>query len=222
MFNDLVRIEVGTGEAKRTFETWRGVLSFYSGYFDGALNGRFRESAEGLVAIPSENPLIFDLFNHWAITRRFFESTLAPSTLFDYRTLAELWVFGDAHINPLLQNTVADILAEKMITTATVPDSDTIDYIYENTVPGSRLRYTIRRSIEDLHGFSANSYWRTMVPQGMDLEPGNPEDLKHMIAMRHWGELNVAAQNYCLSKACCERHIHDESSACPRAYEDNK
>ena len=38
LFDTLIRIEVGTGEDKRTIEVFKGVLCFYSGYFNASLS----------------------------------------------------------------------------------------------------------------------------------------------------------------------------------------
>ena len=81
-FDTIIEVQVGTGDDKRTFEVFKGVLCFYSGYFQAALNGRFAEAHVHIVKLPTEEPLIFELFRYWIHTRRFFEPVLEPHLLF--------------------------------------------------------------------------------------------------------------------------------------------
>ncbi|KAK0352278.1 hypothetical protein LTR91_025007 [Friedmanniomyces endolithicus] len=53
-FDCIVHIDVG--EKRRRFEAHRGVISFYSGYFDRAFNGDFAEAASGELTMKSEDP----------------------------------------------------------------------------------------------------------------------------------------------------------------------
>ena len=139
-FDELGTIDVGEGDDKRTFQAFKGVLAFYSGYFDGAFNGRFVEARAGAVKLPTEDPLIFEIFLHWTNTRRFYESTLDPAVLLSFDTIAALWIFGDAHEIPMLQNEVVDVFVLKLRGTMIRPERETIDFIWENTPEGSALQ----------------------------------------------------------------------------------
>jgi hypothetical protein len=141
--DDFVNITVGApDEEQRSFRASKAILSFYSGYFDAALNGRFREAADG-VSLTTEDPPTFEIFLHWINTRRFYESTLDPVILLGYDTMAKLWVFGDAQDVPLLQNETIDTFHQKLKCTHNRPDIDTIDYIWSNTPPNAKLRVLI-------------------------------------------------------------------------------
>ncbi|KAK4540191.1 hypothetical protein LTR36_009689 [Oleoguttula mirabilis] len=207
MFDDLIIIEVGTGDTKRTFEVFKGVLCFYSAYFSSALNGRFRESTEGVIKLPTEDPLIFDLFHHWLFTRRLFDSTLEPSSLLDYRTIAKLWIFADAHLVPLLQNTIADIFAEKMMTSVTAPDSQTIDFIYENSSQGSLLRYTVVQSIR--HMTDPDDLCSVATVEHCKEEMDDAESLNYALGTQKLVKASAAVHTSWLYERCCERHVHD-------------
>ena len=136
----MVRIKVSEGDDQKCFEVHKGVISFYSGYFERALKGSFIEAQKGEVTLPTEDPAVFDLFQYWLYTKRFLPDMTAeePGEL-DWNVLCGLWVFGDAHEIPLLQNTVADKLVEKMINTDIVPINE-ITFIYDDTTEGSQLR----------------------------------------------------------------------------------
>ncbi|KAK3696615.1 hypothetical protein LTR37_017868 [Vermiconidia calcicola] len=138
-FDTLVSIQVGTGESQRTFEVFKGVLCSYSGYFTAALDGRFIEGREGVVKLPTEDPVVFELFRHWLHTRCFFESTLAPEILLSFDMIGKLWILGDAYDLRILQNVVADILVAKVLDRQ-FPSAEVVSYIFENTAEGSHLR----------------------------------------------------------------------------------
>jgi len=215
MFDTLVTVEVGTGDTQRTFEVFKGLLSFYFGYLDSALNGHFHEASERTVKLPSEEPLIFDLFRYWIHTRRFYPSTLEPSVLLDYDALAKLWVFGDAHLVPLLQNTVIEILAEKILDTLTAPEEEVIGFIYENTVPDSPLRFTIITSLkammstpEDLH--------EEVVPWGPPLFADGAEVTKRAVWSTELRKPGGVARRTWLRGDRCRRHVHEEGVCCEK------
>lgn len=144
MFDTLIQVNVGSsseeGATERTFEVFKGVLCFYSGYFATCLNGRWKEAEDQVGPLPDEEPLIFDLFVNWIHTRLFYDSTLEPHVLMDFAALAKLWVFGDAHDIPMLQNEVVDITLRKIRKSKTVFTRDAIEYIYDKTVEFSMLR----------------------------------------------------------------------------------
>lgn len=137
-------------------------MRFYSGYFDAALNGRFKEGNENIVRLTSEDTQVFELFVNYIHTRHFYESTLAPSQLLSFEILARMWVFGDAHDVPLLQNAVVDIwkikASDNRVTQAEAkifPGEDTIDYVFENTMPGA----TLQELLIDLVGIVIEVPW---------------------------------------------------------------
>ena len=140
MFDTLINIEVGSGDEKRTFEVYKGVLCFYSSYFRAALDGRFIEAQEHRVKLSTEDPKIFKMFRHWIHTRCFFESTIAPSTLLSFRIIADLWIFGDAHEVPMLQSEVANVMLEKVRQSRNFPSIVDLTYICDNTIESSPLR----------------------------------------------------------------------------------
>ncbi|KAK5696700.1 hypothetical protein LTR97_008004 [Elasticomyces elasticus] len=142
VLDTLVDVEVGEGEEKRTFQAHKGLLAFYSSYFEAALNGRFLEANNGIVKITTEDPATFELFLLWAHTRRFLhDSDLQPTLMVSYFELAALWVFGDAHeILPVFQDEVIDLFVLKLQGTPERPDTETIEFIWNNTPPSATLR----------------------------------------------------------------------------------
>lgn len=80
----LITVYVGSDDEARKFEIRKDILTFYSGYFAAALNGRFTEAEENVCRLPEEDPMIFEMFQHWIHTRTLYESTLDPSILMSY------------------------------------------------------------------------------------------------------------------------------------------
>ncbi|KAK4896993.1 hypothetical protein LTR27_005240 [Elasticomyces elasticus] len=89
-FDTLIDLVAGEGDAQKTFKAYKGVLSFYSSFFDASLNGEFLEAREGIIKLPTEDPAIVGIFVHWTNTRRFCEDDKDPMEVMGYDTLARL------------------------------------------------------------------------------------------------------------------------------------
>lgn len=101
MFDEMVRIIVG--EQQKRFEVHKGVITFYSGYFDKAFNGGFAEAAAKEVVLKAEDPKIVDFVRYWIYRQRFTPHTGELETKkLGLTDIAKLWIFGDAHEIPML------------------------------------------------------------------------------------------------------------------------
>ena len=220
VFESTVFVEVGTDEVKQRFEVFQGVLSFYSGYFEAAFNGRWQEAQKHAVLLPEADPKIFELFEHWIYTRCFYESTLDPATLLDYVTLTKLWIFADVHDVPMLQNEVVDIMLRKMSESGGFIDEEAIYYIYENTVENSQLR---RLTYECMHkllteamalggGASSSRPLRDSLSEIMGSLPGMDELQKAKSSNLRLTYRRIAGLDY-----RCQWHVHRDSVGCPTA-----
>ncbi|KXT11297.1 hypothetical protein AC579_1667 [Pseudocercospora musae] len=138
-YNSIVRIRAGKAANVEVFEVHKGILWFYSGYFRTAFNGRWKEAEEGAIDMPTISPNIFKHFIHWAYSRRL-EVANKHSPSANDRLLLNLWIFGDAHEIPLLQNEVITRIHRNMVKTWRVPSASQINYVYENAMPQSLLR----------------------------------------------------------------------------------
>lgn len=71
-YDEMSRIKVGTGDVSKTFEVYKGVLKFYSGYFKASIakieSGRFAESKDGVITLPEEDPSAFEALKGWSFT----------------------------------------------------------------------------------------------------------------------------------------------------------
>lgn len=207
LFDTLVRIEVGTGEEKRTFEVYKGVLCFYSDYFNAALRGRFVEAQENIARLPTEDATIFDYFCTWIHKRYFFESTLAPFMLFPFDSLLKLWVFGDAHDVPMLQNEAGDMILRKIVDSRNFPSAEDLCYVCDSTLEDTPLRNLLTYMFEAICGRELK--WSSLDSEG------------RMMTMERSGELlmpwKAKIRTLPSSVYHCTWHVHEDGAKCPNA-----
>ena len=124
----------------KTFTFNKKILCHQSASFDATFNGHFRES-NGLVEI-EEDLETFKLYFKWIYSGKLFDT---PYTEDNYAErsmqLVQLHVLADARLTPALCNAVVDELLEGCTQTkVTVVKPDVVNFVYENTVPSSKLR----------------------------------------------------------------------------------
>lgn len=90
-------------KTKREFHIHKGVLSFWSDYYRGMLNGPFREAKEKTLT-SDEDPYIFAIFESFCYTNQLTDGAVTKGTDLLFTTLVRLWIFGDRVIAPALQN----------------------------------------------------------------------------------------------------------------------
>lgn len=208
MFDTVVRVRIGKDDTTRIFELHRGVLCFYSGYFQSALNGSFVEAQKGEVTLETEDPDIFKLFHYWIYTKRFTSDTgTKDQTALSWQTLFNLWVFGDAHQIPLFQNTAADILVKKALEDHGVP-TGYIPFVYENTLKTSKLRLLVM----DLVGRYADAEKAVDDCFAAALSTEQLLDLLTVV----WQKGEAGRELSELAKQdMCQYHVHEEGARCP-------
>lgn len=207
MFDHLIEVEVGTGEGQRTFKVFNGVLCLYSGYFNAALNGRFKEAENGVVKLPTEDRIVFELFRQYIHTRRFYEPILDPSILLDYATITKLWVYGDAHDVPLLQNAVIDILIAKMKDTGALPNEDVLTYVWANTLESSCSRRA-------LVGACLTVYPALACEDADDVVEDYQPDIFEVASRRTTKLFRKTEMKKWASAVGCDFHVHEEDVKC--------
>ncbi|THX12638.1 hypothetical protein D6D17_03531, partial [Aureobasidium pullulans] len=136
-FGSIVTVEVGPEQ--RSFAIHKDLLCFYSDYFRAAFNGSFKEAAEGKISLPDCDAKIFYIFNGFLYTRELCSEAGKTGLELSSTPLSELWVFGDVHLVPALQNLAIDCLIGRVQTLGSLLNTK-IPYIYRRTVAGSPLR----------------------------------------------------------------------------------
>ncbi|KAH0162774.1 hypothetical protein KCU67_g5806, partial [Aureobasidium melanogenum] len=133
-FQETVTLIVGT--EKKPYTVHKDLLCFYSDYFRAAFQGSFKEAAERKIDLLGVQEDVFEHFQVWLYTRRLDFATLS------FKAIVELWVFGDQHQIPLLQNYTVDGLFDKRVKENGFPTS-AIPFVYDNTPTGSALRRAV-------------------------------------------------------------------------------
>ncbi|KAF7196293.1 hypothetical protein HII31_02360 [Pseudocercospora fuligena] len=122
-FKQSITIIVGSGVNQETFNIHKGVVGFYSGYFEGALRGTFAEALSCKIRLAEEDATTFSLFVHWLYTRKIHVSDEAADHEQTFETLCDLWLFADRRQVPLLMNACIDALRDAIVKAWVVPTS---------------------------------------------------------------------------------------------------
>lgn len=147
---------------------------YFSTFLDVTCYGSFRESAENKIKLPEEDPQLIQIFISWMYSGHIVYHTNIdkdPEPL----TLLRLWVLGDglgalefanAVMNRIFQHySLMDLLI------------DEVEYVYQNTLPNSKLREFVREMLRIEGPFSKIRYdvpewsdkWFTLYSQSGDL-----------------------------------------------------
>lgn len=124
------------GKHDKAYVLHKDLLCFYSDYFRAAFDGPFKEAAERKLRLPDVEENVFDRVQLWLYTRNL-QLPTDDSDIFEI--LVDLWIFGDQHQIPLLQNRVMDELFDRCEAADSVA-SYLIGTVYAKTLAGSPLR----------------------------------------------------------------------------------
>jgi len=200
-------VQVKVSKTLQIFHLHKGVLSFYSKYFDAALNGRFKEAKLLVLELATESVSTFEHSVTWLYARQLPTSGPLRNR---YQTLCELWAFADRREVPMLMNATVNGIRDETARTWQVPDT-TLHFVYEATVPTAHLKRLIVMLLSR-HGGS--SMLRA------DLHERWPEEAV-------WEMLCAVTKlkeetNMALSKEglkvmdMCEYHSHEDSVKCAK------
>lgn len=208
----IVEVNVGKDDNTRKFKIHKGLLCFYSGYFQAALNGRFDEARENVVNLASQSPATFLKFQHWLYSRRISLSHDFPSAMHE---LVDLWIFGDAHAVLLLQNEVINLLQQFLVDRWVSPWL-VVSRAYDNTVTHAPLR----RILIDFIGATGSAHWISKnAPEELDC---NREALLDLLGKVTDPKLKLQERNEIERWWMCHYHIHEESTKCNTSYQGGK
>jgi hypothetical protein len=140
-YGSMVLVTVGTGENLGTFHLHEGLLRHYSSYFHAALKPEWQASSPPkAITLDLDDPKGFQAFFNWLYTGALY-STLNSNGSVPLRPvqICQIYVFGDARGIPELCNAAVNTLLQVSIQDWTF-ESPCLNYIYANTLPGSKLR----------------------------------------------------------------------------------
>jgi hypothetical protein len=148
------------GTSKQPFIVHKGLLCFYSDFFRAAFEGSFKEATERKIELSDVEVETFEAFQVWLYSQSLHniedsQDSSQPSKLPSWQILTRLWVFGDKHQIPLLQNCTIDAMLQKEIEENRFSVC-VVALAYENTMHGSPLRkfvidLCVFRMIHHLH-----------------------------------------------------------------------
>ncbi|KAK6005766.1 hypothetical protein QM012_007408 [Aureobasidium pullulans] len=124
------------GNQEKAYILHKDLLCFYSDYFRAAFDGPFREAAERKLRLPDVEESVFERVQLWLYTRNL---QLPTDETEIFEILIDLWIFGDQHQIPLLQNRVMDEFFDRCEAADSIA-SYLIEKVYAKTLAGSPLR----------------------------------------------------------------------------------
>lgn len=134
---EFTKIVVGNAEIQQEFFVHKRLLCERSQYFCRMLQGGFREAREGVVSMPEDCPLAFEVFVNWLYAG--FVPSLSPKLV---RSSSRITLLVKFHV-----------LAEKLILPETVKAAvlDHILYLFKQRERFllSDLKYVLRNTLDD-------------------------------------------------------------------------
>ncbi|KAF2500044.1 hypothetical protein BU16DRAFT_522892 [Lophium mytilinum] len=155
-----IEVVVGTEPNTRTWFLYESLLCSYSDFFRAALQGGFKEAKEKRVALPEEDPEVFELFVQWLFTGGYiFDDEIVTRDAIDdmirdgepyahasvLRKSAQAWVFGEkirssVDFKNYAMNYLYQMLLPKKVPLIFPIDPAQILLAFQHTADGSCLR----------------------------------------------------------------------------------
>ncbi|PPJ55834.1 hypothetical protein CBER1_07453 [Cercospora berteroae] len=135
-YDETVQVKIGPDPGAKVFTIPKGILIFYSGYFEGALrhSSPFTEARDGVFWLPDTDVDTWERFMVFLYRGEVDEDGANP-----LKVLCRLWVLADRREVPLLMNKCIDNI-RKEVTAVWCSPAEVLPYVYANTAPGSALR----------------------------------------------------------------------------------
>ncbi|KAL8887254.1 MAG: hypothetical protein Q9192_006353 [Flavoplaca navasiana] len=137
-FSDEV-VTILVGPEKAPFRIHKGLLCSKSEYFRAAFKGSSKESTENNIHLTDDSPEIFQFYAALIYTEK-------PAASWDQEQLSmdvccRLYVLADKLGSEDIQNVVMDLIHKRCADDYfDITDADTVNYVFDNTLPGSCLR----------------------------------------------------------------------------------
>jgi hypothetical protein len=101
----MMTIVVGTD----VFYMHRGLLCFYSGYFNNLLNGSFKEGGSNTHTLSDVSSATFTMFYNWMYTGRVVGCDQAVDADLNFEDILNVYIFADFHMIPQLKNKTLEL-----------------------------------------------------------------------------------------------------------------
>lgn len=173
-FDDLIHVEVGTGENSKTYTIYSNALTTRSLFFRKALSGPWKESEERLVHLPEDDFRTFELYLHYIYNNEFACISNSPDNRYgkiERCALARLYVMCEKLQETRAKNSIVKALSASIYTVryenrCVMPEFEVVDILYRGTIKGS----PVRRMLVDIFAGGVSS--KCMSTNGVDKYPG--------------------------------------------------
>lgn len=128
-------------KGETTFDVHRGLISYHSSYFRGALKAGPRNGKKKTLVLPAADKEPFRVFMRWMYTLRLHEPEVAFSMKTGSQTedIVEAYIFGEKRGIPGLKNAITDMLIEACIKDNIIP-CESLQKIWSSTAAEDGLR----------------------------------------------------------------------------------
>ncbi|KAJ9667446.1 hypothetical protein H2201_002314 [Coniosporium apollinis] len=109
-------------------------------FFEKAIQGGFAEASSRVIMLTEDEPETFSEVVSWIYRDLLFTEITLPEYPEDIR-LCKLWVLADKLCMPALQNRVMELITDKALAQNHVAPTATLDWIWQHTSQGSKLRF---------------------------------------------------------------------------------
>ncbi|KAG9204588.1 hypothetical protein G6514_000372 [Epicoccum nigrum] len=170
-FDDLVHVEVGTGENSKAYAIYSSTLTTRSLFFQKALSGPWKEIEERVVHLPEDDVRAFDLYIHYIYNNEFACSPSDDQYGEEERgTFARVYLLCEKLQDSRSKNCIIKALSDSIYQIRSngrwsIPEFAVVEILYKGTFKGS----PVRRMLVEIfaQGVSPNSMSRT----GIDKYP---------------------------------------------------
>ncbi|KAL5388999.1 hypothetical protein DPSP01_002702 [Paraphaeosphaeria sporulosa] len=148
--NNMITIDVGMEHAK--YNVYAELITYYSGYFKGTLNGQWKEAEDRAIELPDIEPRVFDIFIDWLYTQnlpRKSEDWITPTPenkvgshghgQLAERLMMKSYVFADRFLVPQYRVALYKYYANFCNVGGNPPYYDAIIYAFDNLPANSAI-----------------------------------------------------------------------------------
>ena len=116
----------------------KGLICSRSKYFQVALNGSFSEASGGVIELPEDDAVVFEIVHAWLYSNKIRQNKDGEDVACTNNQIVDLFVFGDTYDMPTLCNQAVDNLIKLYLEKRHLFCN--VTRIYNKSLPGSPLR----------------------------------------------------------------------------------
>lgn len=213
-FGEIITITVGVKpedercDGVNAFKVHKGVLCFYSSFFDALLNDSRLDSPIEIVELPEERAETFKHFIAWLYTRQLPVDHESSKGSVQWLYLYRLWLLANRRAVPLLANRCINTIREMVVIRQTIPLTH-LSFVYKSTIPNSPLRqFLVQMMAATIDVSVLNATDQTFFPA----------DALWDVLMLVWGKdtRKTMSDTAILALDLCKYHWHEEGVRCPK------